>query len=460
MDSLNFNNLEFTYENSTRAVFSKVSLQLYRGWTGIVGKSGAGKTTLAALIAKKCGLIVHFVYQRADNPPKTLSDFLAINDKKSSLLKRDLNIGEDYLERWEKLSYGERKRAQIAVALYENPELLIVDEPTNHLDGEAREYILNALKRFSGFGLLISHDRELLDKLCKRTLFIEDGAVDVRGGSYSIAAEERKKEKEFALKKHILQSKEIKKLEKMAQTQREKAEQSGKRVSKRGLNPKESDKRERINAAILSGKDAVDTNILSRYQSRLNQSKEKLETIAPSYETGVVIEAAHYPNLFPIIFEDLRIDAHSRIAILGRNGSGKSRFIERFVKSRDWNRHELLYLPQEISENESIKLLKSVQETNNDEKGFLMSLIVRLGSDPKSLLQSAAPSPGETRKLLLSLGLLKKPAIVVMDEPTNHLDIASIEALEAALRAYEGALVLVSHDMRFLDALTNEIWEF
>jgi ATPase subunit of ABC transporter with duplicated ATPase domains len=247
----------------------------------------------------------------------------------------------------------------------------------------------------------------------------------------------------------------------MTQTQREKAEQSDKRISKRGLDIKDSDKRECIGRAIVSGKDAADANILSRYQSRLKQSKEKLEKVAANYETGVVIEATRCAKLFPIIFEDSRrIDANSRIGITGRNGSGKSRFVERFVKSRDWSEGELLYLPQEIGLDESIKLLKNVQETSNDEKGFLMSLIVRLGSNPKALLQSHAPSPGETRKLLLAMGLLKKPAIIVMDEPTNHLDIVSIEALEEALRAYDGALLLVSHDMRFLNAVTDEIWEF
>ncbi|MDR0747729.1 MAG: ATP-binding cassette domain-containing protein [Helicobacteraceae bacterium] len=371
MDSLIFNIPAFTYENSSEPVFDKVSLQLYRGWTGLVGKSGAGKTTLARSIFDRCGVIVHFAEQRTDNPPKTLNDLLKASDKAASLLKRDLKIDENYLICWGDLSHGERKRVQIAAALYENPELLIVDEPTNHLDGEAKKFIVDALKRFDGFGLLISHDRELLDLMCDRILFIEDGTVDIRGGSYSIAAKERKKERDYALKLHTKHSNEIKKLKKLTQEQREKTEQSKKRISKRGLDSKDSDKRERIGRAIVSGKDARDTNTLSRFQSRLSQSKKKLQTVTPSYETGVVIEAAYYPNLFPIVLEDgRRIQARSRIGITGRNGSGKSRFVERFVKSREWSKNELLYLPQEIGAEESAALLKNIQETNNDEKRF------------------------------------------------------------------------------------------
>ncbi|MDR2790019.1 MAG: ATP-binding cassette domain-containing protein [Campylobacteraceae bacterium] len=460
MNSLSFNNLSFIYDGSSQAVFQDISLQIYRGWTGIVGKSGAGKTTLAKVIAQNAKIPSYYAEQRTDNAPQNAKDFINAADKEAVLTRGRLDIKDDWVDKWDKLSHGERKRLQIGAALYENPELLIIDEPTNHLDAQARDYLISALEKYGGFGLLISHDRELLDRLCKRTIFVEDGGADIRANAYSIAASERENERHFAEKRRDIHSKEIKKLEKMTQARREKAEQSRKRISKRGIDPKDSDMKERIGRAIVSGKDAVDTNILSRFQSRLRQSEAKMEAIAARYETGVTIEAGRYAKLFPINFENRAIEEHSRIGIFGRNGSGKSRFVERFVKSREWSAGEALYLPQEIDADKSAKLLENIKKMKNDEKGFLMSLIVRLGSDPKTLLQSSSPSPGETRKLLFSLGLLQKPALVIMDEPTNHLDIISIEALENALKSYNGALLLVSHDRRFLANVTNEIWQF
>ena len=90
--------------------------------------------------------------------------------------------------------------------------------------------------------------------------------------------------------------------------------------------------------------------------------------------------------------------------------------------------------------------------------GWVMNLVSRLGSRPERLLASRLPSPGETRKLLLALGLLGSPWLLVLDEPTNHLDLDSIERLETALAGTRAALLLVSHDQRLLKALTRTMW--
>ena len=101
---------------------------------------------------------------------------------------------------------------------------------------------------------------------------------------------------------------------------------------------------------------------------------------------------------------------------------------------------------------------KQIKSLSNEELGKLMIIVSRLGSDAKRVLDTELPSPGETRKLLLGLGITKNPHIIIMDEPTNHMDLVSIECLEEALKNVKCALLLVSHDKRFLESLTDINW--
>ena len=94
----------------------------------------------------------------------------------------------------------------------------------------------------------------------------------------------------------------------------------------------------------------------------------------------------------------------------------------------------------------------------HEQLGHLMTIVSRLGSRPNRLLESTEPSPGEARKLLLAIGMTHKPNVIMMDEPTNHMDLPSIECLEAALADCPCCLLLVSHDRRFLEKLTEQEW--
>jgi len=92
-------------------------------------------------------------------------------------------------------------------------------------------------------------------------------------------------------------------------------------------------------------------------------------------------------------------------------------------------------------------------------KGEIYTIIQRLSSDPKKLQDSFTPSPGETRKLMIAKGLLQNPSLIILDEPTNHMDLDSIISLESALRAYGGAMIIISHDKVFLDAIVTNVWD-
>ncbi len=119
----------------------------------------------------------------------------------------------------------------------------------------------------------------------------------------------------------------------------------------------------------------------------------------------------------------------------------------------------MVYLPQEIELHQAQQIFEQARALPHSELGHMMTVINGLGSSPERLLESREPSPGETRKLLLAMGVVHYPYLIVMDEPTNHLDLPSIELLEKALVDCPCALLLVSHDRRFLQAITRRRWE-
>ena len=155
---------------------------------------------------------------------------------------------------------------------------------------------------------------------------------------------------------------------------------------------------------------------------------------------------------------ELSLGGRDRVAICGANGTGKSTLVRAIVASVTLPPERLVYLPQEIPASEARSVAREVRSLPQASLGHLMTVVAGLGSDPRRLLSTDLPSPGETRKLLLALGVVREPWLVVMDEPTNHLDLPSIELLEDALADCPCALLLVSHDERFLDSVGCGRW--
>ena len=482
MRSLQIKDVSFSYPNTANTLFENLILEFEEGWSAIVGANGSGKSTLLKLIDKKLipdfGAIsgndlVYYCEQSTEDKPSRVEEFVESYSAESFKIKELLQIEELLYQEWATLSHGERKRIQIGVALSLKPDVLIVDEPTNHLDKSSKEILIQSLIKFDGIGIVVSHDRAFMDTLCQTTLLLKNGTFRKYKTSFTNAQMEYQKEQSHIQKVHENQNATLKKIDTQIKTQLTKIAQSKKRLSKKHLDPKDSDTREKINGARLTGRDKGDGQMLKRVQSKQHQLKEQLVVSQKVYKSGIDFESPTNSKLFPLVIESgelklsdsklLRfprvvIEQGDKIGIVGENGAGKSSLVNYIIEQK--NLHEdVLYIPQELINSEIIRLFEEINTLPKEERGALYTLVTRLSSNPKTLINSKNPSPGEIRKLLIAKGLLANPSLIILDEPTNHMDLDSIVSLEEALKEYSGALVVISHDTVFLESFTTQSWE-
>lgn len=480
---LQFQNVTFRHEQSSQTLLEDVTLQCPPGWTGVVGPNGAGKTTLLLLA---CGQLsptqgqvrgsgrALYCPQRTDDPPELFGEFLDDTDGEVCALRGRLQIDPDGGARWETLSHGERKRVQIGVALWQAPAILLLDEPTNHIDAQARALLQGALEAYRGIGLLVSHDRELLDALCSRCLFLEPPSVRLRQGNYTQAAELEKLDGVRAQRQRELAKEQVARLQRSAAQRQREASQADRKRSKRDLDLRDHDGRSKIDQARLAGADGHAGKIAGQMQGRLRHAQEALDAarVRKAYRSGIWIpgERSHRdtlihlgPGSLPLgegrrlRHPELSIRPTDRVAVTGPNGSGKSTLVRHLMARQSLPTERVCWIPQEVPLQTSREILDEARGASEADRGRLFTVVSRLGSRPDRLLESMEPSPGETRKLLLAQAVVRSPHLIAMDEPTNHMDLPSIECLEEALADCPCALLLVSHDLRFLRRVT-EVW--
>lgn len=479
---LNLSNIEYTYPLTAEPALRAVTATFPRGWTGIVGDNGGGKTTLA-LVA--CGLLrpdagmvspsllSAYCAQDAKEPPENVVDFALAYDGLAVRLRRELAIEDDWPWRYATLSGGQQKRLQVACALWATPDVLAMDEPTNHVDASTRRAISDALSRFNGIGLLVSHDRELLDALCAQCLFVSRGDVVMRSGGYSRASSQAVLERSGAVHARDEARKEKARIEREVRRRREEASRAAGKRSLRGIDKHDADARRRVRVAVVTGKDGQAGRLSSRMVGRLEDAEARLVAtrVEKRYEADVWLDAE--PSRRKLLFRmgpcsiplgdaslvvpALHIGNTDHIGLVGDNGSGKTTLVRRIVESLA-ETTRFLYIPQEPDRAQEWAALSVLHDLPASQCGRVLSVVAQLNSDPNRMLEGDAVSPGEMRKLMLALGIVERPQLVIMDEPTNHLDIGSIEALERVLAVYPGALLLVSHDAAMVKAATNVVW--
>ncbi len=468
-------------------LFEDVSLTLDGGFHGLVGANGAGKSTLLSVLAGELppdegavtrsppdALVIH-CRQTVDRRGPDVDALASRDDSLAAELRGRLALDAGAIGRWATLSPGERKRWQVGAALAREPDVLLLDEPTNHLDAAARDSLLAALRRFTGLGVIVSHDRALLDALSSSTLRLHRRALTEWPGRYSDAKALWERARAEELRAHAEARERVRAHEAQLDAARRAQAAAARSVSagRRMKSKHDSDARGALASTRASWGASKAGRIAAVAKTVLARAREEVPVVERDPTLGGRVfagfERARSPVLFHVdersllrgeraVLRDVRVTVgrDDRVRIAGPNGAGKTTLLDALVgSSRCLDR--ALFLPQELTEDDRALSLSRLRALSAEEAGRVLSIFAALGSEPGRVLcaEAAHLSPGEARKLLLAEALSRQVWALVLDEPTNHLDLPSIERLEAALAAYPGAIVLVTHDDAFAAKLTN-----
>ena len=492
---------ELTYRIEGKPILDAATAGIPAGHkVGLVGRNGAGKTTLLKLItgelapddgvittprnarighvaqeapggedsliawvlsadAERAGLLAEA--ETASDPDRIAEIQVRLTDigahaapARAAQILAGLGFDEEAQQRsCREFSGGWRMRVALASVLFLEPEILLLDEPTNYLDLEGALWLESYLRSYPHTVVIVSHDRDLLNRAVTSILHLERGRLTLYSGGYDVFEGTRREKQRLDLKLRKKQDEARRHIE--AFITRFKAKAS-----------KATQAQSRIKA--LARMEPIAAEIEERVVPfRFPQPAKALASPLLRIEDGVVGYAPDRPILSRL---NLRIDQDDRIALLGQNGNGKSTFAKLLagrlqplagqifgvnrVQAGYFAQHQLDELNAQHSPyNHFARLMPEATEAQKR---------ARLGasgfSADKADTKAENLSGGEKARLLLALTAFGGPHLLILDEPTNHLDIDAREALIHAINAYDGAVILISHDRHLIETCAERLW--
>ncbi len=491
---------DLTYRVGGRTLLERASLSIGSGQrVGLVGPNGIGKSTLFKLIAGELvadggdinlikNATVGWVRQDLPEDDTPLIDIVLAADTERAALMLEAETVHDP----ERMSYiytrldeidaydaparaatilaglgfdadaqlrpisdfsgGWRMRVALAATLFRQPNLLMLDEPTNHLDFEAMVWLENYLMRYKETLLIISHDRDILNKTVTHILHMEDKKLNAYTGTYD---EFERRRAERLLNQAALREKQLKQKAHMQ-----------KFVDRFGATASKA-RQAQSRLKAIQKMDIVDAVMADRVTAFEFPEPQELRSPLITLDH---VDAGYEPGKAILKKLNLRIDMDDRIALLGANGNGKSTLVKLLsgrlpqlggdiVKS---GKLKIGYFAQ--FQTDELDVTKTPYQIMQEamiglHESRVRAALGRFGFDKdKADTQVGSCSGGEKARLLFCLMSYDAPHILLLDEPTNHLDIDAREALTQAINNYTGAVILVSHDPHLVENVCDRLW--